>query len=234
MRSPRPLVPFPTNVGLLEKRLNAFSPLVLTQSAVHKGIWFHEASNLLEADDEVSTHKNNAEDPGAVTLNLSDGVAFSWLFNRSLSDTLNLNDAAHASLDGYHPPTEDLSQYEAIFNSDAIIGQPVYVAGSGYVDLARNDDIVTSEVIGLAYSNTLAGQKGLVLTDGSIEREDWTPITGTTNLVPGDRYFLDSNMPIGGKLTRNPPSVSSFYVVRVGRAFTNKRLDIEIGQEILL
>jgi len=80
----------------------------------------------------------------------------------------------------------------------------------------------------------LAGQKGLVLTDGSIEREDWTPIIGTTNLVPGDRYFLDSNMPIGGKLTRTPPSTSSFYVVRVGRAFTNKRLDIEITQEVLL
>lgn len=233
MRSPAPLVPFPTNVGLLEKRLNTFSPLLLTHSAVHKGIWHHEADNVLDTDDEVSSHKNNAEDPGSVTLNLSDGALFSWFFNRSLTSNLSLNDFVHVSLDGYHSPV-DLSQYEAIFLSDAIIGQPVYVYGDGYVDLARNDDIVTSQVIGLAYSAVSANQSGLVLTDGSVERSDWTPITGTVNLVPGDVYFLDSNAPIGGKLTGTAPTTSGTYVVRVGRAFTTKRLDIEIAMEVLL
>lgn len=117
----------------------------------------------------------------------------------------------------------------AVFNSNTIKGQPLYVVNNTNVDLA--DNTTNFHVIGLSFEDVSSGSNGKYITEGSISRNNWSSIVGTTLLTPGAVYYLDST---AGMMTSTPTSVEGEHVVAVGRAASNKTLDIEIAEPILL
>ncbi len=142
--------------------------------------------------------------------------------------------------DGYYVPSDPIlpimpsatDYYTAIAAVDLYVGEPVYINGLGKVDLAKADSQSTTEVVGLVQSDCLAGETCRYLTEGMIERLDWSVITGVLELVPGATYFLDSAT--SGNITATAPTTAGKFVVRVGRAVNARTLDIEIELPILL
>ena len=146
-----------------------------------------------------------------------------------------------AQQDGYYVPIEPqvpvtpelLDYYEAEADSTIIIGNPLYiVSGTGHVDLAQADTSVTAQVAGLSLIDITSGGTCQFISEGSIERSDWSSITGSVNLSAGVFYYLDPST--AGRLTSTAPSTPGQYVVRIGRAINTTTLDIEIELPILL
>ncbi len=122
-----------------------------------------------------------------------------------------------------------VSPLEAIFDSNASPGQPVYVVSNNHVDLAINT--TQPYVIGLTLEAVTAGNTGQYITEGTVTLVDWTTVTGTTLLTPGAVYYLDST---AGMLTLTPTTTIGQHVVAVARAASTTELDIEIAEPILL
>lgn len=226
--------------GLLERRLAAFSYLGLTSCAVLNGDFARSAEDDVWLDDEAAWHRNNANDPGGSTLSMSDLAGFNWTRNRSQEETLNFTHFAHAALDGYHPSgggtgDPDLSKHVMTANGSITVGQPVYVLSSNVVKLAQagpaGADYSRCQVVALCQVAAGDGNDVTVLTEGHIERNDWTIITGTASLTAGAIYYLGETV---GTLVEIPPSTDGAMVVRVGRALTATKLDIEIGETAIL
>lgn len=114
---------------------------------------------------------------------------------------------------------------------DLLKGQPIYIDISGRLQKAANNGFAESQVTGVMFNDASALASGDYVPDGTLELSDWTAIIGTTELTPGTLYFLGSTP---GTLTPTAPTTDGFYVVRVGRALTVTKLDIEIGQSIRL
>lgn len=120
----------------------------------------------------------------------------------------------------------------AIFDSTTLKGMVLYVPSDGHVDLARADAASTTRAVGLANEDVTASATGDYITEGQIEKSDWTTVAGTTFLTPGVFYYLSTTN--AGQITSTAPSTATEYVVVVGRALTNTVLDVEIAQPILL
>ncbi len=141
---------------------------------------------------------------------------------------------------GYHVPNEPIIPatpetidfHSAEADSTIIIGNPLYLTGVGHVNPARSDAAGTTQVVGLSITDTSAGFTCNYLTEGRIERSDWTDVAGVTNLSAGVTYFLDPIL--SGRITSTAPTTAGQYVVRVGRAVNTTTLDIEIELPILL
>ena len=142
--------------------------------------------------------------------------------------------------DGYYVPIEPqipatpetINYHSAEADSTIVIGNPLYLTGVGHVNPARADAAGTTQVVGLSITDTAIGQSCNYLTEGSIERSDWTPIIGVATLSAGVTYFLDPT--VAGRITSTAPTVVGQYVVRVGRAVNTTTLDIEIELPIRL
>lgn len=142
--------------------------------------------------------------------------------------------------DGYYIPSDPIlptlpgpdDYYTAIASVDIDEGRPIYITGMGEVDLAKADSQSTTEVIGFVQVDCLSGETCRYLTEGKIERLDWTTLTGMVDLSPGEIYFLDSAN--AGRITATAPTTLGEFVVRVGRAVSTRTLDIEIELPILL
>ena len=119
----------------------------------------------------------------------------------------------------------------ATFDSNTLVGQPLYAKASGNVDLADASAISTAEIVGLAYEDASATEDKRYTPDGRITLDDWTNVVGSTNLTPGAVYFLSAT---AGQLTTTAPTVVGEIVVRVGKALSTTTFDIEIGPTILL
>lgn len=223
-----PLVPLSGGAGLLEKRETLVSPLVLTQNLVHIGDWQHSADDVLLLDDEAASHVNHASDPGGSTLTLADDAAFNMERLRGLSDALALADAVHVAKDGL---SVQPSTYTLTANETINIGQPVYISAADTVNLADADTLSTSHVLGLAVTDATANQTVTVLSDGSVERSDWTAVIGTANLTPGVVYYLSTT---AGGLTSTPPTGDGDTIVRCGVAVSTTKFDIEINEIAVL
>lgn len=117
------------------------------------------------------------------------------------------------------------------FDSTTAAGQAVYITTGGNTELADASALATSFVMGLAGETVTAGSNGYFITDGQISLDDWTDVTGSTTLVPGATYYLDTT---AGMLTTTAPTTPGETVVAVGKALTALTLDIEIAQPILL
>jgi len=116
------------------------------------------------------------------------------------------------------------------------IGQPVYVAGAGIVELAQADASGTVEVLGLVYPTTIsAAATGWIITDGVLTATtgQWDAVTGGSGgLTAGSIYYLDPDT--AGMLTTTAPTTGGDYVVRVGKALSTTELEISVTQPILL
>lgn len=127
---------------------------------------------------------------------------------------------------------EGLTPVSAIFDSTTQSGMAIYVSSNGHVDLAQADDVITSVAVGLAKEVVLAAETGNYLTEGQIERDDWTNVVGTEFLTPGAVYYLSTDDP--GQLTIIAPIIIGQFVVVMGKALTTTMFDIEIAQSVLL
>lgn len=147
-------------------------------------------------------------------------------------NSLDIEIATPILLSGASVLSEPTVPTYAVFDDNTEIGQPVYVSGSGSVALAQADAEATSGVIGLAIQSVNATEEGFYTTDGQVEREDWTVVTGTEFLTPGALYYLDTSS--AGLLTTTAPDDIGESVVVVGRALTGTMMDIEIDTPMLL
>ena len=201
----------------------------------------HDYLNLSQSVERDGTEWNRS---------LSDDLGLfqsDYLFE-SPSSTLSLVDSAVGNLDLPESLTSTLvfseivsvaggrqafdTPIDAIFDSNTVPGQVVYVSGDGTVDLAQADAVGTSTAIGIALTTTSATEQGQYRAEGQVEVSNWTAITGTALLTPGSIYFLSTT--VAGGLTTTAPSTAGETIVRVGRALTTTRLDIEIAQPVLL
>lgn len=215
--------------GLKEKRLTVSNGLALNDAATHgSDTWNRSANNTLLLDYETTPHVNHASDPGTSTLNLTDDAGFNMERLRGLSDALALVDTVHVAKDGLF---ETKSQYTLTANETINIGQPVYVSSADTVNLADADTLNTSHVLGLAVTDATANSNVIVMADGSVERSDWTAITGTASLTPGVVYYLSTT---AGGLTSTPPTGDGDNIVRCGVAVSMAKFDIEINEVAIL
>lgn len=140
--------------------------------------------------------------------------------------------------DGYYVPNEpilpavDPVYYSAEADSPTKIGSPLYLTGVGHVDLAQADAAGTVQVVGLALEVVAASFSCNYISEGSIERSNWSDVAGTATLSAGATYFLDQTT--AGRITSTAPTTAGQYVVRVGRAVNTTTLDIEIELPIRL
>ncbi len=142
--------------------------------------------------------------------------------------------------DGYYVPNEPIPPVvgeamdynEAEADATIKIGYPLYLTGAAHVNPAQADAAGTTQVAGISIADVSAGASCKYLTEGRVERSDWTEVAGTTLLSPGVTYFLDPAS--AGHITTTAPTTIGQYVVRVGRAIDTTTLDIEIGLPILL
>ena len=127
-------------------------------------------------------------------------------------------------------PATDYLSAEA--GSTIKIGYPLYLTGGGLVNPAQANAAGPTQVVGLSLSDVVAGIGCSYVTEGQVERTDWTEVAGTVNLAAGATYFL--NPSTAGRITTVAPTTVGQYVVRVGRAIDSTTLDIEIELPILL
>lgn len=108
--------------------------------------------------------------------------------------------------------------YENEIDEDIVIGQPL-VLESGILKLASQNN---PEVIGISLGKTN------YMTQGQLILDDWSQVTNSFTLTPGDCYYLADQ----GKLTNIPPNHTALVVV--GRAQTSNTLDVDIELPIYL
>jgi hypothetical protein len=236
-----PFVPLSgSNVGLLERRLNAASWLGLSDTAEQNGDWDREASSTMLLDTDADYHKNNAEDPATDTLNMSDSATLVRDLDRTINDSMTLNDFAHVCLCGYQAAGSgdtDRTLVTMTAGEDIDKGQPVVCLTANTVNLANNflgspANSMIGYVIGLANTSATAGNDIEIATEGTVELSDWYDIIGRTTLEPGSWYYL--NGPTAGKMTVNAVEFAGRMAIRCGRALDTTRFDIEISDGVIL
>jgi len=121
---------------------------------------------------------------------------------------------------------------EAEFDSNADKGMVVYVTSAGTADLAKADAEATVGAVGMAAEDVLAGETKTYLTEGQVQKTDWSSVTGTTLLTPGAVYFLSESS--AGMLTTTAPTAAGDFVLFAARALSTTTLDIEVGHPVLL
>lgn len=119
----------------------------------------------------------------------------------------------------------------AVGNAVAEVGVPLYFRSPGVLDLAQARDgsgggVQPYQVVGLAAASTSAGGTVGLITDGRISRRDWTSLTGSKALEPGQRYYLSPGY--AGRLQSVCPSNRGDTVISVGQALSIEVLEVEI------
>jgi hypothetical protein len=232
---PQVFVPTSGLTGLLEKRVQLYTPLELGAAASFIGDFQHSADSDIYLDDAADWHNNHANDPGGSALSLADGAGFNWERSRGISGDLTLSHKVHIVLDGYHPGGggTDNTSHTLTAGETVNAGMAVYVPSSNTVNLstANSAGSIESFPVGLANGNATVGNEVEVLCEGSVYLPDWTAVIGTANLTVGSWYFLSDT---SGKLTTTAPSTANHTIIRVGRAITTTLFDIEISDGIVL
>ena len=108
---------------------------------------------------------------------------------------------------------------EAIFDSNTLKGQVVYISGDGHVDLAQANAGATATAVGIAIQDVTAGQSGEYIPVGPVSCETWS-------LTPGTVYYLDPST-LGG-MTATYPTTPGHFVVILGAASTPTQLNTSI------
>jgi len=124
------------------------------------------------------------------------------------------------------------SVYSAESDATVVLGAPLYLTVVGHVDLARANAAGTTHVAGLASEAGTPTVSVDYITEGTITKPDWSDVAGTANLTVGAIYFLSPTT--AGRITTAAPTTVGQYVVKVGRAASATKLDIEIESPIRL
>lgn len=114
---------------------------------------------------------------------------------------------------------------EVSFETPVLDGTPCYLTTAGLAVAAQSDSQPTADVVGLA-------KDGGLVSEGRINRPDWSGVAGSPVLTPGSRYFLSATT--AGRITETAPTSEGHLVVPLGIAVSPYSLDIEVGQSVLL
>jgi hypothetical protein len=219
-------------VGQPEKRMNVFSWLGLEQDVASYGDKNKSLWDTMLMDDSAEWHNNHGEDPGTSTLNMTDSATLLMEMLRPITSNLNLQQYAHATLDGYHPPDgESELSLDVLAGETVYYGSPAYIASSNTANLASAEDGIKSKAIGFITQAASAGLATIVRTDGSITLGNWEAITDTISLTPGATYFLHTT---AGQMRTTPPTGDGQVVVTLGVAVDETTFDIEINEIAVL
>lgn len=112
----------------------------------------------------------------------------------------------------------------AITDSHTLPGTPVTLQPGGVTP----STMLKPDVVGLAITEVQAGDDVTYITNGILELDDWTAITGSATLTVGLFYYLGASF----FLTSTPPVTGQ--LVEIGRAQTDTILDIKIKTPIFL
>lgn len=162
-----------------------------------------------------------------ITANVQPAQVVSVLVSQPMAITAALTHtpivASVASI-GIAGPPGAMASPEAVAGVSMVAGTPVYISrANGQLYPADNAASVTSFVVGLLTADVVSGFVGsfnrLTLT-----LSDWTAITGTALLLPGQPYFLSA----GGTLSTSVPSAPGTNT-RVGEALNSTTLGIFPG-----
>jgi len=137
----------------------------------------------------------------------------------------------HASKVLQDTPGVDVTLKTAATDVDVLAGQVVYAKPTANVGLARADVIATADAAGLATVDALATFSLTYRTQGVVSLSDWTAVTGTVSLSPGQRYFLSAAA--GGKLVTSMVAGPNLHVY-IGKALSSTELDVDIDPPIKL
>lgn len=121
---------------------------------------------------------------------------------------------------------ENNSIFSNTANEDILIGQPLILRSNGHIKLANIE--TDPEVIGLSIVNCSAGENCIYISQGRLSLTDWSNITNSITLIPGDCYYLIEK----GKLISTVPS--SLVVIEVGRAQNKTTFSVDIKIPIYL
>lgn len=99
----------------------------------------------------------------------------------------------------------------------------IHSSGSGIVRASAIDN--TRPAVGIITTSRTASEVGIVQTDGTLELNDWTAITGTVSLATNASYYLSTTL---GQLTTSIPQGAGRIVQAIGKAITPKTLNISI------
>jgi len=124
-----------------------------------------------------------------------------------------------------NPFVGDSLTYQGQAATDIVQGQGIFVDTAGDIGLA---DSASSFLSGMSVTDAIAGETVVYIRQGRVTLPDWTLITGTTFLAPGQDYFVASN----GSLSLTAPA--SGYVIKIGQAQTASTIDIAIQGPIKL
>ena len=117
-------------------------------------------------------------------------------------------------------------------DDDVKMGQPVYIKENGHVGLAIANLFMSSKVCGLVKADQQKTLLANYINNRTLYMEDWSLVTGTTELVPSEYYYLSATD--AGMLTNIAPIAIDSYVAKIGQALTSRTLQIEIEQPIKL
>ena len=115
---------------------------------------------------------------------------------------------------------------EIVFAENVTKGQVIFINENGVALLAQANTESTTGATGFVIA------EGQYITEGQITLGDWTALAGTSQLLPGDVYYLSTTN--AGSISEVAPTTPGTYVVAVGRAIGPNTLDVEIQLPILL
>jgi hypothetical protein len=105
-------------------------------------------------------------------------------------------------------------------------GMPVRISGGGDFRLALGSGHAT-QAHGVALEQIASGAAGQIIVIGQVQRDDWTPVVGTTSLVCPAYYYLSTE--VAGALTEICPSASGLISQRLGFALDPQTLAVLLG-----
>lgn len=200
--------------GLLRGRHDkiAFEQSVSTAGSIFVRAVFDD----MDLEEEYSDNYAEAESDD---LGFADVAIGQRELRRSASNTMTLTHANTVSggrVDGGGGGSVTM---EAIFDSNTLMGDVVYISGDGHVDLAQADNGVTATAVGVAIQDVMAGGTGEYIPVGPVTCATWSLSAGTV-------YFLDPSTP--GGMTATYPTTPGHFVVILGAAASSTQLNLEI------
>ena len=210
--------------GLTAGVARAASQLALTQSAtynVDRALSVGHTLNLTQSDYWI--------EGASSTLALTHAAPHVNERPRSASSTLTLTQGVLVSGGQTYTPIQEI-----IADGVVLVGQVIYIKGTGHAATAQADAAATAFAVGIAAANGGGVSTGPLFyrTQGQQTLDDWTNATGSADLTPGSIYYVSAAT--DGEITATPPSGDGEFVVKIGTALNARTLNLEIGEGVAL
>jgi hypothetical protein len=141
----------------------------------------------------------------------------------SSGNTISVEEAI-LDLQNMSVSVEHPSLAQSICDIGLIVGQFVYIDGTGEFNAGLADDISTSDVVGVIVDVDSAGSPCIVKATGGLP--------AYFSLTPGAIYYLSETVP--GGLQTTVPTTPGNVIKRVGTAINETTLMIDLTQRLII